>query len=72
MGGHLGNQDVSHAWSREEASLHINLLEMKAVIQTLAHFALQVSGKSVLVMSDNTTVVSYIKRQGGTHCPYTV
>ena len=66
-GGHLGVQDVSHAWSREEASLHINLLEMKAVIRTLAHFARQIRGKSVLVMSDNTTVVSYIKRQGGTH-----
>ena len=66
-GGHLGEQRVSGLWTPEESGLHINLLEMKAVINTLLHFKDQLKNQTLLVMSDNTTVVSYIKRQGGTH-----
>ena len=45
-------------WSQEESSLHINVLEMKAVVLALAAFLPQLSGQSVVLMSDNATVVA--------------
>ena len=54
-------------WSINESCLHINNLELKAVYLALIQFATVVTGKTVQLATDNTTVVSYIRRQGGTH-----
>jgi ribonuclease HI len=53
-------------WSAEEKLLHINLLELQAVSRGLSHFQNFLKDQVVCVMSDNTTVVSYINKQGGT------
>ena len=42
-------------------------LELRAVFLALIHFEILVVGHSVLVRSDNVTVVAYIYPQGGTH-----
>ena len=42
------------------------MLELRAVFRSLKHFVLLVQNHTILVQSDNTTVVSYINRQGGT------
>ena len=47
--------------------LHINLLEMKAVWLGLQSFQKIVTGHRVTVMCDNSTVVAYVSKQGGTH-----
>ena len=52
-------------WSVNEKCLHINNLELKAVSLALLRFATIVTGKTVQLATDNTTVVSYIRRQGG-------
>ena len=52
--------------SREESSLHIAILEMKATVLPLATFLPQMSGQSVVLMSGNATVVAYLRNQGGT------
>ncbi|XP_064647473.1 uncharacterized protein LOC135500157 [Lineus longissimus] len=65
-GAHLGTQTVSSQWSEQEASLHINLLELKAVLLAIKALLNQIRGKCIRILSDNTTVVSYIRRQGGT------
>ena len=54
-------------WSKEESRLHINSLELQAVFLALREFESVVLGQSVLVRSDNQTVVAYINHQGGTH-----
>ncbi len=36
-GGHLNSQIVSGTWSQEEKNIHINLLELKAIILTLQY-----------------------------------
>ena len=54
-------------WDINESCLHINNLELKAVYLALIQFASVVTGKTVQLATDNTTVVSYIRRQGGTH-----
>ena len=58
---------VSGVWSKAEASNHINSLKLKAVLLALQNLESHVVGQSVLIRSDNMTVVSFINYQGGTH-----
>lgn len=60
---------VSGTWEKGEKPLHINLLEMKAVINAFHFWKDQLFGKIVLIMSDNSVVVSYLLKQGGTKSP---
>ncbi len=53
-------------WSKEERGLHMNVLEMRAVRIALTHFADVVRGRSVLLATDNTSVMAYVNQQGGT------
>ena len=54
------------AWSSSEAELHINVLELKAVMFGFQCFFRSTYNCSVLIHSDSCTVVSYINKQGGT------
>ena len=65
-GAHLLDQNVSGVWSDQEKLLHINLLEMKALFLALQAFQEDVSGRHVTTMCDNSTVVAYVNKQGGT------
>ena len=64
-GAHLLDQHVSRVWSDQEKLLHINLLEMKALFLGLQAFR-DVIGHHVTAMCDNSTVVVYVNKQGGT------
>ena len=46
--------------------MHISVLEMWAVVPALAAFLPQLSGQTIVLMSDNTTVVAYLRNQEGT------
>ena len=39
---------------------HINLLEMRAVLLSLRHFQEVIQRQSLLIATDNTTVVAYL------------
>ena len=52
---------------RSGKRLHINVLELKAVSLALRDFKDQCQNQTVLVATDNSTVVAYINKQGGTH-----
>ena len=54
-------------WSPQEKGLHINVLELKAFFLALRHFKDQCQDQTVLVATDNSTVIAYINKQGGTH-----
>ena len=60
------NLEVSGVWSSKERTLHINNLELRAVVLALKHWERVVIGKTILVGSDNSTMVAYINKQGGT------
>ena len=64
-GAHLGDFTTSGTWSVPESHLHINFLELKAVLLALKRFQHLVQGKVILVATDNTTVVAYINKEGG-------
>ena len=70
-GGHLKTFRVSGVWSQDQSLLHINVLELLAVFNSLKALERQtdISEKKILIKSDNSTVVSYINRQGGTRSP---
>ena len=65
-GAHLLDQNVSGVWSAQEKLWHINLLEMKALFLGLQAFQEDVAGHHVTAMCDNSTVVAYVNKQGGT------
>ena len=64
-GAHLGDFTASGTWSVPESKLHINFLELKAVLLALKRFQHLVQGKVVLIATDNTTLVAYINKEGG-------
>jgi ribonuclease HI len=68
-GAHVGMEDLSvkGTWTVEESRLSINILEMKAVILGVQAFQSTLRGKCITLFSDNSTVVAYIRKQGGTH-----
>ena len=65
-GAHLLDQLVSGVWSHQESSLHINLLELKALFLARRAFCHLVTDHRVTTMCDNSTVVAYVNKQGGT------
>ena len=54
------------SWTRGQCNLHINVLEMEAVLYALQAFLSHVRHKVIRLMCDNSTVVAYIRREGGT------
>ena len=65
-GAHLEELVASGVWTEDDQHLHINLLELRAVFLALQAFQNRLMGHRVALMSDNTTVVAYINKQGGT------
>ena len=64
-GAHLNERTARGSWSVPESKLHINYLELKAVLLALKEFQDLCVGEIVLVATDNTTVVAYINKEGG-------
>ena len=64
-GAHLNKHTARGSLSLPESKLHINYLELKAVFLALKEFQDLCIDKIVLLATDNTTVVSYINKEGG-------
>ena len=64
-GGHLGDSTARVIWSEPGSRLHINFLELKAVLLALKSFEHLCRDQIVLIAMDNTTIVSYINKEGG-------
>ena len=70
-GAHLELMSLSFhgRWSEDQSQLHISMLETMAIRFALKR-ALKYSYHScVMISTDNTTMVSYINKQRGTHSP---
>ena len=65
-GAHMGDSKISGIWTRIDRKLHVNCLGLKAVTCALQHWAPLLQGHQVMIATDNSTVVSYINKQGGT------
>jgi len=63
-GAHCEGATCQGVWSHQEAKLHINVLEMRAVRLAIEHLT-PAPGSVLLVATDNSTVVAYVNKQGG-------
>ena len=66
-GADLDKNSTTGLLSDQQKRLHINILELKAVSLALRSFKDQCQHQTILVAMDNSTVVAYINKQGGTH-----
>ena len=62
-GAHLNYHTARGTWSLPESKLHINYLELKAVLG-LRKFQDLSENNIVLIGTDNTIVVAYISKEG--------
>ena len=65
-GAHWNAFTVSDVWTTTEITLHINVLKLEAIHRAMLYWLRKLMCLTVLVASENSTVVSYIKKQGGT------
>jgi len=65
-GAVINNIQTQGLWSEEERKLHINALEIKAVLLGLKSLCNNMSNIHLQVQIDNTTGVTYINNRGGT------
>ena len=56
-------------WPQTKATLHINALELMAATFRVQVFCKGTQVKSVLLKTDNSTVLAYINKMGGTKSP---
>ena len=63
-GAHLNDHTARGTWSLLESKLHINYVELK-VFLALKEFQDLCQNNTVLIATDNTTVVAYINKEGG-------
>ena len=61
--------EVQDVWDSASQDVHINNLELRAVFLALQRFQNHIYDSCVMVVSDNSSVVAYLKKQGGTHSP---
>ena len=58
-----GTALFSNLWTADKCQLHINVLELRAVLLTLLHLEQEVLGQTILIKSDNTATGSHINKQ---------
>ncbi len=64
------NQQVDYGrWSEQEASLHINVLELLGILKGLQTFASRLQGRNVIICGDITTSLAYMRKMGGIKSP---
>ena len=68
-GAHLDRQVASGLWDSHQAALSINARELLAVKLGLHQFQSSLQGRTVAVFCDNTTAVTYLRKEGGTRSP---
>ncbi|MPC35590.1 hypothetical protein E2C01_029015 [Portunus trituberculatus] len=59
-GGQLHHMTPGGSWSSEEKLLHINALELKAILFAHQAFTCELCGRHIKVFRDNTTDVNYV------------
>ena len=66
LGGHVYGKSISGSWTVAEQSMHINALELKAILLVLQVFTPFLQGKHIKAYCDNTTAIYYVNEMGGT------
>ena len=63
------HEDINGRWTLDEQESSINFLELKAIKLAIQSYAPVYNNcRHIRIMSDNTSAIAYINKQGGTHC----
>ena len=65
-GASVGNISTGGEWLPDEKLIHINVLELKAILLVLKSFV-KTSHKHIKIMPDNTTAIYCITKMGTSH-----
>ena len=65
-GASLGDDQLSGLWSRDASIFSINHRELLALFLAVRGFLHHLCGRSFSLFTDNTTVLSYLRKEGGT------
>ena len=65
-GGHDDNTETNGIWNYNTEDIHINILELQAIKNSLQRFLPTKNIQHVRVMTDNSTAVAHINKLGGT------
>ena len=70
-GAHLKPMSLSFhgRWSEDQSQLHIDMLEIMVIRFALIKALKYIHHSCAMIATDNTTMVSYINKQRGTHSP---
>ncbi|KAJ7345417.1 hypothetical protein JRQ81_001367 [Phrynocephalus forsythii] len=66
-GAHCNGLRTHGLWTNKQKTHQINYLELLTVFNTLRSFEFTLTSRMVQVVTDNTTALYYINKQGGTH-----
>ena len=70
-GAHLVQGDArlqrAGVWPTGYEGRSINTLELETVLLAIEAFSSELRDKTILILTDNSTAVSYLAKQGGTH-----
>ncbi|XP_046972368.1 uncharacterized protein LOC124539090 [Vanessa cardui] len=65
-GALVNNKRLQGAWTRQQQSWHCNMKEMYAVIAAISAETKDLKDSTVILQSDNRTVIAFIRNEGGT------
>ena len=66
-GGHMGSLTFQGTWGPEYSHKHINWKELKTIHLALLHWMDHIQNQSLMIHSDNTSALAFLRHQGGTH-----
>ena len=64
-GAHCQGQMIQGTWDDTEVRWHVNIKELQTILIAMRQFSQLIRDKTVLVLCDNSTAVSYVEKQGG-------
>ncbi|KAM7182065.1 uncharacterized protein RBU57_000616 [Macrochelys suwanniensis] len=64
-GAHLGHLTMQGMWQHHEITLHVNIKELRAIHLACQAFLPRLRDHCVEVLTDNTTAMFYLNKQGG-------
>ncbi|XP_046972743.1 uncharacterized protein LOC124539394 [Vanessa cardui] len=65
-GALVNSKRLQGAWTRQQQSWHCNMKEMYAVIAAISAETKDLKDSTVILQSDNRTVIAFIRNEGGT------
>lgn len=68
-GAVFGKNSTQGRWNEEESLMHINVLELKAVLFSIKSLCCHLQNVHICIKSDSSTAVNYINNQGGSVLP---